>query len=142
MLSETSWFPLNGESRVDHLIKIQRTELEFDDNYWNIAGLFTIFDAGFQLLKMPTRTIPYDNTMLTTITFEMFLSKRIYYRSVYSSLDFISDIGGLFGAVSPLVMGFLTIMNFYAGYQFLLNDLFIKSDRQSKVGGTTIDAGM
>ena len=91
---------------------------------------------------MPSRTIPYDNTMLITITYEMFLSKRIYYRSVYSSLDFNSDIGGLFGAISPLVMGFLTVMNFYASYQFLMNDLFIKSDSQSQVGGATIDTSM
>ena len=91
---------------------------------------------------MPSRSIPYDNKMLLIVTYEMFLSKRIYYRSVYSSLDFISDIGGLFGAVSPLVMGLLTIMNFYASYQDLMNDLFIKSHTQSEVGNTTVDASM
>ena len=93
-------------------------------------------------MEMPTRSIPYDNTVLITITYEMFLSKIIFYRSVYSSLDFISDIGGLFGAVSPLVMGFLTTMNFYASYQGLMNDLFIKSDRQSEVVRATVDASM
>ena len=86
--------------------------------------------------------MPYTNRMQNAITFEMNLSKKIFYRSVYSSLDFISDIGGLFGAVSPLVMGLLTIMNFYASYQDLMNDLFIKSHTQSEVGNTTVDASM
>ena len=65
---------------------------------------------------MPTRTMPYTNRMQNAITFEMNLSKKIFYRSVYSSLDFISDIGGLFGAIQPLALAVLLIFNFYASY--------------------------
>ena len=103
---------------------MQRTELEFDDNYFNVAGLFTHFDSGFQYLQMPMRTLPYTNNMQNAVTFEMNLTKKMYYRSVYSSLDFISDIGGLFGALMPLFTAILTIFNFYASYQFIMHDLF------------------
>ena len=62
--------------------------------------------------------------MQNSVTFEMNLTKKIYLRSVYSSLDFISDIGGLFGALMPLFTAILTIFNFYASYQFIMHDLF------------------
>ena len=111
-LSETRWFALNSENRNDNVFQMQRTELEFDDNYFNVAGLFTHFDSGFQYLQMPMRTLPYTNYMQNAVTFEMNLTKKMYYRSVYSSLDFISDIGGLFGALMPLFTAILTIFNF------------------------------
>ena len=46
-VSETRWFALNSENRNDNVFQMQRTELEFDDNYFNVAGLFTHFDSGF-----------------------------------------------------------------------------------------------
>ena len=40
-------------------------------------------------------------------------------------LDFFSDIGGLFGAISPLCLILLTGLNFWSSYQFLMDDLFV-----------------
>lgn len=48
---------------------------------------------------MPTRQMPYSNTFHNAITYEMSLNSNVYLRRVYSILDFVSDLGGLFGAI-------------------------------------------
>ena len=81
---------------------------------------------------MPTRLMPYRNQMQNAITFEMNLNKKKYFRRVYSFLDFLSDLGGLFGATRPIILAILTIFNFYASYQFIMHELFIHSVEDGK----------
>ena len=76
---------------------------------------------------MPTRLMPYNNTMQNAITFEMNLSKKMYFRRVYSTLDFLSDIGGLYGATMPIILTMLMAFNYYASYQFIMHELFVDS---------------
>ena len=83
---------------------------------------------------MPMRTLPYTNYMQNSVTFEMNMTKKIYLRSVYSSLDFVSDIGGLFGALMPLFKVILMILNFYASYQFIMHDLFTSRQSNNEEG--------
>ena len=72
--------------------------------------------------------------MQNSVTFEMNMTKKIYLRSVYSSLDFVSDIGGLFGALMPLFTAILTTFNFYASYQFIMHDLFTSRQSSKEIG--------
>ena len=76
---------------------------------------------------MPTRLMPWRNQFQNAITFEMNLNKKKYFRSVYSFLDFLSDLGGLFGATRPIILAILTVFNLYASYQFIMHELFIHS---------------
>ena len=46
----------------------------------------------------------------------MSLDKANYIRSVYSSLDFAADLGGLYGALSPIFGGILLVLNFWGSY--------------------------
>ena len=55
----------------------------------------------------------------------MSLDSREYSREVFSTLDFASDLGGLFGAIAPFFVSVLTIVNFYSSYQFLMDDLYV-----------------
>lgn len=87
---------------------------------------------------MPTRLMPYRNQMQNAITFEMNLNKKKYFRRVYSFLDFLSDVGGLFGATRPIILAILTVFNFYASYQFIMHELFIHSvddDKNRQLAG-------
>ena len=58
----------------------------------------------------------------------MALDLRSYRRDVYSTLDFVSDVGGLYGAISPIFLGFVTIIGYYSSYQFVMTDLFLASN--------------
>ena len=56
---------------------------------------------GFDKIVAPSRIMPYKNKMHNSITYEMSLSRVEYTRTVYSILDFLRDIGGLFAALGP-----------------------------------------
>lgn len=57
----------------------------------------------------------------------MDLMKKTYFRRVFSSLDLLASIGGLFGAIQPICGWILAILNYYNSYQFIMGDLFIES---------------
>jgi len=53
------------------------------------------------------------------------MDRRDYFRNVYSILDYVSDLGGLYGAISPFCVILLGVLNFWSSYQFLMGDLFV-----------------
>ena len=65
---------------------------------------------------MPNRELPYKNLFQNAVTFEMSLNQKQYFRRVYSLLDFLSDVGGLYSAVSPICMLLIVLMNFNSSY--------------------------
>ena len=44
----------------------------------------------------------------------MNMDRRDYYRSVYSILDYVADLGGLYGAISPICVILLVVINFWS----------------------------
>ena len=69
----------------------------------------------------------YDVPFQTAVTFEVSLNLTSYYRRVYSILDLLSDVGGLFGAISPLCLAITGFFQYYGPYQFVMADLFKRS---------------
>ena len=84
------------------------------DNQMTVAGVGLVEEVGFFLERKAGRTIPYLTDWQTAITFEMNMDRHDYFRKVYNILDFISDVGGLYGAVSPICIIFLIIFNFWS----------------------------
>ena len=91
---------------------ITRSKFELNDYQFNVGNLVVDETSGFNLEKSETRILPYANRMWNSITYEMSLTRRAYSRTVYSFLDFLSDIGGLFSALGPL--GGVIITIFYS----------------------------
>ena len=55
----------------------------------------------------------------------MSLDEERYDRAVYSIFDYISDLGGLSGAITPIIFGVVTFLNYQSIYQFLMGDLYV-----------------
>ena len=62
---------------------------------------------------------------------------RIYDRSVYGTLDFASDIGGLFAALKAPFALVISVVNYWAAYQFVMAGNFVHrtAARKSKKSG-------
>ena len=68
------------------------------------------------------------------MTFELSLNQKQYFRRVYSLLDFLSDVGGLYGALSPFCMLLIVMVNFNNSYQYIMGDLFYQSNDDQSTG--------
>ena len=57
-----------------------------------------------------------------------------YFRRVYTMMDFLSDMGGLFGAFGSIFLLITIGLNYFGSYQFLMAELFYsKNDTQKPV---------
>ena len=79
-----------------------RSKVELNDYQFNVGSLVVDDTKGFVAKISGGRILPYSNRMWNTITYEMSLTQHAYSRTVYNSLDFLSEIGGLFSALGPL----------------------------------------
>lgn len=76
--------------------------------------------------------MPYPNRIQNSITFELSLTEMSVIRTVYTYLDLLKDVGGLFGALAPLCTMFVTICQFEGSFQLVMADMLIDRDSQKK----------
>merc|ERR1712051_168998 len=94
-----------------------------NDYRFNVGSLFSDKVMGFENFQAPTRTLPYKNLFINSITFEMSLSQIEYKRTVYSFLDFLSDLGGLFGTLGPFCGIIVTVFQYRGSYLNLMKEM-------------------
>ena len=109
-------YPLSSDARIDYVNTIKRTSMKFNDRLFNFVGLTTEHEHGFYLEQNANRGLSYKNRWQNALTLELDLDNIEYHRQVYTILDYFSDVGGLFGAVSPIFMTLLAVFNFYSSY--------------------------
>ena len=63
----------------------------------------------FKFGDSPTRTIPYHNNFHNAVTYELSDTHNTYFRQVYGLLDWLRDIGGLYGALSAIGIGLVSV---------------------------------
>lgn len=63
----------------------------------------------------------------------MSLSRQQVVRSVYSTINLASDLGGLFTVVRAFCIVILIASNSYGSYHFLMAELFVKSMKEVKM---------
>ena len=51
-----------------------------------------------------------------------------YYRRVYTAFDFLADLGGLFGALTPFFTSVVFCVQYRSSYQFLMADIFVEKN--------------
>ena len=69
-------------------------------------------ETGFIIEKINSRNLPYKNLFQNTITYEISLTRLHYTRIVYSFLDLMKDVGGLFSAIGPLFGAVVGILQY------------------------------
>ena len=107
--SYVRWFPVSNTVRTDIVKMIVRSQMDLNDYYINIGNVKIDDETGFTSDTTSTRILPYKNQMQNAITYELSQTRVVYTRTVYSILDFFSDIGGLQGALAPFFAIFVGI---------------------------------
>ena len=58
----------------------------------------------------------YNNRVWNGVTYEISLNSRRYFRRVYTIMDLMSDMGGLFGAWATIVSMIIIGLNYFGSY--------------------------
>ena len=58
------------------------------------------------------------------MTYEVNRMSKAYFRRVYTIMDFMSEMGGLFGAFGPLFLLIIVGLNYFGSYQFVMAEVF------------------
>ncbi len=72
------------------------------DSIYAVGGLMTELKKAFFVESDSNRLLPYKNAFQNAVTYEMSQTKRVFVRNVYTVLDIMGDLGGLFGALTPM----------------------------------------
>ena len=102
---------------------ITRSKLNLNDYQWNIGDLLQDIEDGFDLKVTETRLLPYINSFQNSITFEMSLQRNEVSRTVYSLMDFLGDLGGLFSALGPFFGTLVAVLQYRGMYMQLVNHM-------------------
>ena len=73
-------------------------------------------EMGFFTTDERSREMTYSKPFQNAITIEMSFMHRDYTRGVYSTLDFLADIGGLFAALKAPFTLIVAVVNFWSSY--------------------------
>jgi len=87
-----------------------------NDNFAHVGNILVENLKGFKTQKMPNRELPYPNRMWNAITYELSQDQIKYYRNVYSFLDLMSDVGGLYGSISPICVTMVFFLQYRSSY--------------------------
>ena len=85
---------------------------------------FTDEEKIFDLEAKPTRVLPYTNDFHNAVTYELSNSNQVYYRNVYGLLDYLRDIGGLYGALTALCFALVYIFQHNGANMFVMTEMF------------------
>lgn len=84
---------------------------------------------GFEAEVTSSRILPYKTQMWNSITYELSQTRHEYTRTVYSMLDFLGDIGGLFSALGPLCGVIVTAFQYRGSYMYLASTMLKNPER-------------
>ena len=98
------------------------------DHVFNLAEFRVDKKSGYEAERWPSREFPYTNNFQTSITYEVSQHQQKYFRRVYNVFDFLADLGGLFGALTPLFASIVFCIQYRSSYQFLMADIFVDKE--------------
>ena len=122
--AEVTWYPLNPDARTEYVRMVTRLNTELYDSYMSVASLDEELNDGHVIDQWPSRNMGYNNRIQNGVTYEISLTSKRYFRRVYSIMDFMSEMGGLFGAIGSIFLATIIGLNYFGSYQFLMAELF------------------
>ena len=104
---------------------ISRTKLNLSDYQWDIGNLQTDVEEGFEVDIEVSRVLPYDNRFWNAITFEVSSAQYETTRTVYTIMDLLKDVGGLFTAIGKIFGAIVMILQYRGMYMHITSAMQI-----------------
>ena len=127
ILSKKTGFKLTklvSDGNWDYPFVIKRSEIRLNDSLFSLGYLFTEEIESFEIEQLPIQSAYSESSISSTVSFYISGDLIRYTRTTYSLLDYLRDIGGLFGAFNAIFGSIVFILNFNGLYQLLTSTLF------------------
>ena len=121
------WYPVSHTSRADYVNLVTRANFNLNDYIFNLSNMRIDLQTGFDIEKRNTRNIPYKNLFQNSVTYEISLTRLHYTRIVYSFLDLMKDVGGLFSAIGPLFGLIVSLLQYRGALMQLTTDMMLNN---------------
>lgn len=102
-------FPINLEESSIKYFELQKSEIVLADSIVSVGTLIQEVRETFKYHQISSQALPRSLTPLE-INFSLSLNLISVNRSVYNALDFLGDIGGLFGAIRAIFGGIIVLL--------------------------------
>ena len=124
--SRIAYIPISSQNREVISYKIQKTNLELQDNDVIMLDELTLTDFEDLFTIRKYDVLPYEltNNNWMSVSFEMDLNLIHIERKLYTVFDMLSDVGGLLGILTTIAAFLNTIWNFQAFDNFMVSRLF------------------
>ena len=121
--------------RTDYVKSIHLSDLELNDSIYDPGSVLVDREKIFNFQTEPTRFLPYKNKFHNAVTYELSDTNHVYYRSVYTFLDWLRDIGGLYGSISAFCIAIVFIVQFQGQNMYLMAKLYAANTELPQQGG-------
>ena len=113
---------------MEYPVKVQMQYLDLSDSIFSVGLLLKSNETIFSLVTESARPSTYTGDKVGAISgsivFRLSSDRVTIQRIVYSFLDYLGDIGGLFGILTGFASTFSLILNFNGVYHLLTSVLF------------------
>ena len=117
-------FKLVTEGSWSYPILIKRTKAQLNDSLLSIGFLFTDEKESYEIEQMSLEPSYSTSDISSHINFYASSDQFLYTRTTYSLLDYLRDIGGLFGAFNAIFGSIVFVLNFNGLYHLLTSTMF------------------
>ena len=94
------------------------------DKYMDLGGFNEEINSVFRIENIGLRPMEFDKYSHMGVVYEMDFDMRSYDRRVYTLLDWLSDVGGLSGALFAGFGVICGILTFNGMHWFLVENVF------------------
>ena len=124
--SKTVWFPINTVWRTEIANLVEMTYLDLQDNLMQFGDVTEDNRNITTIREFQSRSYGADNDIQVSIIYERDLDLHRVDREVYSILDWLGDVGGLYEAFHIICGIFIYVVNFLKFENFMVSELFKK----------------
>ena len=111
------FFKISALNVFSYPVEIRRSSIKLNDNLFSLGWDQDDGTPSFELFRRPFQpSYSPESKTSTHIDFYLDMDLYDYTRSTYTLLDYLRDIGGLFGAFNAISGGLVFVLNFNGLY--------------------------
>ena len=126
-----TWFPIKSTSREEIVNEITIEELQLQNSPFQFSDLTEVETELFSIKKVGTRPYEFDDKIHHSISYEMNLDLLATDRELYSILDWIGDLGGLYDGLKLFFVALISFFNYNLYSSYMVAQLFMTQRESS-----------